>query len=191
MFKFKCISSYCIDMENRMFVKAIRKEGNVDLIIYGKHTDLDTLTLMEVSGKIKNEHRKYLVVDEVNILDRFGQIRGSFSKLSLAMFFLEITYRSESGLEILLDGLEHLRDWDSHSSIVYFLYKFLLKNGVFNPAKFNSNETITLEDLLSKREKPLKSIDKSTLIILKNKLLKATISYLNQPLNTLKMLRLG
>jgi len=172
-----------------MFVKAINEEGNVDLVIYGKHTDLDTLTLMEVEGRIKNENKKYLIVDAVNIIDRFDQIRGSFSKLSLAMFFLEITYRSNSGLRILLEGLNKLKIWDAHSSIVYFLYKFLDINGVLDVGEFTAKELDAIQTLLKQREKPLQIVDKNILTILKNKLLKKTVGYVNQPLNTLKMLK--
>ncbi len=172
-----------------MFVKAINEEGNVDLVIYGKHTDLDTLTLMEVQGRIKNENKGYLIVDAVNILDRFDQIRGSFSKLSLAMFFLEITYRSNSGLSVLLDGLNKLKIWDAHSSIVYFLYKFLDTNGVLKMGEFTAKELDTIQTILKQKEKPLQRIDKNVLTVLKNKLLKEAVNYVNQPLNTLKMLK--
>ena len=172
-----------------MFVKAINEEGNVDLLIYGKHTDLDTLTLMEVEGRIKNENKKYLIVDAVNIIDRFDQIRGSFSKLSLAMFFLEITYRSNSGLGILLDGLNKLKIWDAHSSIVYFLYKFLELNGILDVGNFTAKELDVVQVLLREKGKPLQKVDKNVLTVLKNKLLKEAVNYVNQPLNTLKMLK--
>ncbi len=174
-----------------MLVKAIRDEGNVDLIIYGKHTDIDTLTLMEVEGKIKNENRKYLIVESVNILDRFDKIRGSFSKLSLAMFFLEITYRTNSGLKILLDGLERLKEWDTHSSLVYFLYKFLQENGVLDLNKLSPSEIDIIETLMRQKNRPLQKIDKNSLNLLKNKLMKEALNYVSQPLNTLKMLRLS
>lgn len=173
-----------------MFVKAIEDRGNVDLVIYGRHTDIDTLTLMEVQGRIKNENKDYLIVDSVNILDRFNQIRGSFSKLSLAMFFLEVTYRSNSGLKILLESLNRLKIWDVHSSIIYFLYKFLLENGVLDVGKLTPKEIDTIQGLLRQKVKPVYKFNKNSLTVLKNKLLKETLNYLNQPLNTLKMLKL-
>ncbi len=174
-----------------MFVKAIKEDGNVDLVVYGKHTDLDTLTLMEVKGRIKNEHKGYLIVDAVDILDRFDQIRGSFSKLSVAMLFLEIAYRSNSGLGVLLDGLAKLKNWDTHSSIVYFLYKFLDENGVLDIGKFNAKELDVVQMLLREKDKPVYKYDKNVLLILKNKLLKDTVAYVNHPLNALKLLRLS
>ena len=174
-----------------MLVKAIRDDGNVDLIIYGKHTDIDTLTLMEVEGKIKNENRKYLIVESVNILDRFDKIRDSFSKLSLAMFFLEITYRTNSGLKVLLEGLEKLKEWDTHSSLVYFLYKFLQENGVLDLSKLSPSEIDIIETLMRQKNRPLQNIDKNSLNLLKNKLMKEALDYVSQPLNTLKMLRLS
>jgi len=173
-----------------MFVKAIEDGGNVDLVVYGRHTDIDTLTLMEVQGRIKNENKDYLIVDSVNILDRFNQIRGSFSKLSLAMFFLEVTYRSNAGLKILLESLNRLKSWDVHSSIVYFLYKFLLENGVLDVGKLTPKEIDTIQGLLRQKVKPEYKYKKSSLTVLKNKLLKETLNYLNQPLNTLRMLKL-
>ncbi len=176
-------------MENRMFVKAIKDDGNVDLVVYGRHTDLDTLTLMEVEGRVKNEHKGYLIVDAVNILDRFDQIRGSFSKLSVAMLFLEIAYRSNSGLGALLDGLNKLESWDAHSSVVYFLYRFLDENGVLNIGKFTAGELDVIQMLLKEKDKPVYKYDKNVLLVLKNKLLKDTVAYINHPLNTLKLLR--
>ncbi len=172
-----------------MFVKAIKEDGNVDLVVYGKHTDLDTLTLMEVEGKVKNEHKGYLIVDAVDILDRFDQIRGSFSKLSIAMLFLEIAYRSNSGLNVLLDGLGKLESWDAHSSIVYFLYKFLEENGILDVGKFTAEELDVIQTLLKEKDKPIYKHDKNVLLVLKNKLLKDTVAYINHPLNSLKLLR--
>jgi len=188
MFKFKCITSYCVDMGNRLYIKAITEDGNKDLIIYGKHTDIDTLTLLDVSGKIKNENRSYLIVDSMNIIDRFDAIRGSFSKLSVAMLFLEIAYRSNLRLSVLLTALNRLKKEDSLPALVIFLIEFLKENGILNTSMLTQVEKEELENILHHpySKKPNKHI----LTSLKNKLLKETQKYINQPLNSLKLLKL-
>ncbi|AEA33089.1 hypothetical protein Hipma_0109 [Hippea maritima DSM 10411] len=172
-------------MGNKTYVKAIKDDGNVDLIIYGRHNEVDTLTYMEVEGKIKNQFKNYLIVDSINIIDRFNSIRGSFLRLSLAMLILEVTYRSNSGLSLLLEGLNRLKITDNEKASIFFFYIFLKKNGIFDEKKFNFEE----RNLLLQIEKNNQiRATAAFLRVLKNKLLKEVQAYIGKPLNSLKLL---
>ena len=173
-------------MENKTYIKAIKEDGNIDLIAYGIHTEVDTLTYMEVEGKTKNQLKNYLIIDSINIIDRFPSIRGSFSKLSLAMLFLEITYRSNSGLGILLKGLDRLKVSDSDRAAIYFFYIFLKENGIFNEDSLNLSQINLIKQI---EENAHAKANSNTLKVLKKKLLKAIEDYIVKPLNSLKLLR--
>ena len=177
-------------MGNKLFVKAIREDGNVDLLIYGRHTDIDTLVLMEVEGRIKNSNKPYLVVDSVNIIDRFEQIRESFSKLSVAMLLLEISYRANCCFGLLIECLNRLKEWDGLFSLICFLYLFLKENGILKQDIFTPYQIEILQEIIEKKPKLPKSTDRKALIALKNILIKETQEYLGRQLNSLKLLKI-
>ncbi len=177
-------------MGNKLFVKAIKEDGNVDLLIYGRHTDIDTLVLMEVEGKIKNTNKPYLVVDSVNIIDRFEKIRESFSKLSVGMLFLEISYRANCCFNLLIRCLNKLKEWDSLLSLVCFLYLFLEENGVMDRSIFTPEQIEMINELTQEKPKIPKTNEKMILNSLKNTLIKEIQNYLGRELNSLKLLKL-
>lgn len=157
-FSFKCITIKTTSLSGRSFINAVNSNGSIDLLIYGRHT-IDTMNLVEAKGSIKNTNRNYFTIKNYTILDRFINIRNSYSKLNIAMLFLNITDKSHSKFDILYKSLIML-GYNRHPyfSIIYFFSDFLIQNGVFDEAQYNMFELRLIKFLISRKNLEMNNI---------------------------------
>ena len=152
-FRFKCITVSKTETSKGFFVKAVNKNGPVELFIYGKKTPIDSMIYMEVAGLYKNTNKNYLTVKSMNIINRFQKIRESFLKLSVAMTMIEIAYSTKIGMGLLLNGLTMLEKYSHKTAFIWFGASFLIKNGVFNKNSFSEKEISLISFILKAENK--------------------------------------
>ncbi|NIA10364.1 MAG: hypothetical protein GWP10_11720 [Nitrospiraceae bacterium] len=117
------------------------------------------MNLVEVKGFIKNTNKNYFTIKNYTTLDRFTNIRNSYSKLNIAMLFLNITDKSHSKLDILYKSLIML-DYNRHSyfGIIYFFSDFLIQNGVFDETQYNMFELRLIRFLIGRKNLKMNNI---------------------------------
>ncbi len=152
-FKFRCISVAKIEVSKGIFLKVINNNGPVELFIYGKKTPVDKMIYMEVSGFYKNANGDYLIVKNIDVLNRFDKIRGSFSRIAFAMSMIEISYKTKIGSALLLESLNMLEQYSHKIAFLWFLVSFLIKNGIFDDNNFTKQELATLNFILHSTNK--------------------------------------
>ena len=157
-FSFRCITVKKIGLSGRSFINAVNSNGSTNLLIYSRHT-IDTMNLIEAKGFIKNRNKNYYIIKNYTVLDRFMNIRNSYSKLNTAMLFLDITDKSHSAYGILYKSLIMLGESEhSYLSIIYFLSDFLIQNGVFNDTQYSTFELTLIKFLIERKNLKLNNI---------------------------------
>ncbi len=157
-FFFRCITVKKTDLSGRSFINAVNSNGSVELLIYGKHT-IDIMNLIEAKGFIKNRNKSYYIIKNYTVLDRFMNIRNSYSKLNIAMLFLDITDKSNSAYGILYKSLIMLGESEIYYfSVIYFLSNFLIQNGVFNSTQYSDFELTLIKFLIERKNLKLNNI---------------------------------
>ncbi len=180
-FRFRCITVAKVETSKGFFLKAINEEGPVELFLYGKKTPIDGMVYMEVAGLKKNTNKDYLVVKSMDIISRFQQIRGSFSKLSYAMSMIEIAYITKIELNLILNGLKMLEKYSYKTAYIWFLSSFLLKNGIFNKNAFSKQQLSAITFILNSQNKERLKLKETEFRSLSDKLIGFIEDYADSP----------
>ncbi len=179
-FRFRCITIAKTYIEKGMFIKAINKDGPVELFIYGKKTPIDKMNLINVSGFIKSSLKDYLVVKHIDILNRFQGIRESFAKLSASFLMMETAYKTRIGMELLINALAMLESSSHKTASIWFFASFMIQNGIFNKDVFTKQELALINFILTSKDSgKLRLSDKEF-----NELSKKLIRYVEDYANT-------
>lgn len=191
LFNFQCITLSKTELKNGTFIRAVNKNGLIGFITYSKKNNLDIMNYAEISGYYKNSKRNYFITKEINIIDRFPEIRNSFYKLSSAMLFLEITEKAKMGFELLLHSLKKLEKSSYRMTIIYFLSHFLILNGIFDKNRYSPKELSIIKFLLQNKTAttPKIIIDNRYFKQILEKLSHDTQVYLNTKLKSIEFFK--
>ncbi len=147
-FDFLCLIAYKYELPNGFFVDAVGDVGFLKLFVYGKKKPLDIMSLVRVAGVKKSQKNSYLVVKEIDVIDRFEQIRVSFNYLSTALLVIEIVKKTEAKLPLVLETFRNTEIKGCHIALFIFCAKFLKENGVFDRKLYDNNDIEVIKKVL-------------------------------------------
>ncbi len=176
-FRFKCIIVSKTETPKGFFIKAINKNGPLELFMYGKRTPMDKMVYAEVAGIRKNANKEILTIKSMDIINRFLRIRESFSKLSTAASMMETAYKTKIGLNLLLKGLTMLETQSNETAFIWFMASFLIENGLFNKDAFTKQELSTIAFIIKSNNKERLKLNNREFSALSKKLTKLVEEY--------------
>jgi hypothetical protein len=188
-FKFKCLVVAKSEIPRGVFAKCINKQGPVEVFFYSKKTPVDSLSLIEVTGYLKNRSKSYLVAKEFSVIDRFQTVRESFCGLSFAILVCEIAFKTNNGLSIALLGLNAVKEGSCIFAMLWFLSYFLIYNGIFDKDNYSKKEIALINFIQKTKNKKLPSEGILFLCGLCEKMVKNIESYANIKFSNADILR--
>ncbi len=188
-FKFRCITVAKTDVSNGIFIKAINKNGPFEFFVYGKKQSVDSMSLIEIAGIIKNRQKDYLVAKEINIINRYNHIRGSFELLSCALIIMEIAYKTKCPFELTLKTLDMLKNQKGLLALLWFLSNFLAENGILNPQKYSKQELSIMNFIKKAEEIRALKIKETEIILLIKKIFADIENYANIKFSNTNLIR--
>ncbi len=174
--RFRCITISKTETIKGFIVNAVKEDGVVQFFTYKKKSNIDSMNLVDVvCFKKRND---FLIVKDMHIIDRFEKIRNSFELLSFALFIMEITFKTNSRMNILFNALKILSNDKPKIALVWFLANFLIQNGIFNENGFSPQEKALINFIRKTSNISNLKIDDVSFYVLLSKLFKNAKEYI-------------
>ncbi len=122
----------------KSFIRCVSDSEVDSFVVFGRN-QVDTVTLVEVSGYLRRRDSVFIAKDWA-VIEVFRGIRESAERLAMSQFFCEVAISSVVNFDTMLNSLYLLHSGRDRVALVEFLLSVLEENGVLDVESLSVRE---------------------------------------------------